>query len=256
MSKKMIVLAIALLALAPAANAATVVATYTNGIGGTVVRNIASGAGAPQFNANLVADRFNMDRTGGSFAPTLVGGGLADFFAWCIEPRETITPGQSITYTVLPLSKAASNIGGIGVAKADQVRELFGRFNPSFATPLTAIQAGAFQIALWEIVRETAGNPLNLNTGNVFFNAGSDSIPGMLGLAGSYVAAIDGTGPKARNLRVLSNGTFGVQGSGSQDLVVQSVPEPASWAMLIVGFGIVGAVARRRARVATRVVAA
>lgn len=246
--KKKLVLAAALLAIAPAANAATVVATYTAGIGGTVVRNIVSGPGAPQFSSTQIAHRFSMDRTGGSFANTLVGGGLADFYAWCIEPRELITQGQSITYTVLPLSQAASNLGGIGTAKAYQVRELFGRFNPSFATPMTAVQAGAFQIALWEIVRETAGNQLDLSSGNVYFNAGSGSLPGMLSLASSYVAALDGTGPMARNLKTLSNGTFGVQGSGTQDLVVQSVPEPESWAMLIMGFGLVGAVSRRRTK--------
>ena len=40
--------AAAIMAVAPAANAATVVATFTGGIGGTIVRNIVSGAGAPQ----------------------------------------------------------------------------------------------------------------------------------------------------------------------------------------------------------------
>ena len=237
-----------MLAIAPAANAATVVATYTSGLGGTIERNIVSGAGAPQLNSQQTVDRFNMDRTGGSFANTLVGAGLVDFYAWCIEPREFITQGQSITYTVLPLSQAATNLGGIGTAKANQVRELFGRFNPNFSTPLTALQAGAFQIALWEIVRETAGNPLDLSTGNIYFTAGSDNIPGTLSLASSYVAAIDGTGPFAKNLKVLSNGIFGVQGSGTQDLVVQAVPEPSSWVMLIMGFGLVGAAARRRAK--------
>jgi len=153
-----------------------------------------------------------------------------------------------ITYTVLPLSQAATNIGGIGTTKANQVRELFGRFNSNFANPLTAMQAGAFQIAIWEIVRETPGNPLDLSSGNVFFNSGSDNIPGMLALASSYVGAIDGTGPMARNLRVLSNGVFGLQGSGTQDLIIQAVPEPASWTMMILGFGLVGAIARRRAR--------
>ena len=235
-------------AVAPAANAATVVATYTSGIGGTVARSIVNGAGGGQYNALQQADRFGMDRTGGTDGRALIGGGLDDFYAWCIEPREFITAGQSITYNVVPLSLAATNIGGIGAVKAAQVQELFGRFNPSFATPMTATKAGALQIALWEIVRETAGNPLNVYTGNIYFNPGSDSLPGMLTLASSYVSAIDGTGPLARNLRVLSNGQFGVQGSGTQDLVVQGVPEPASWAMLILGFGLVGAASRHRKR--------
>ncbi len=245
-----IILAAAMIAAfaAPAAQAATVIATFTSGIGGGVTRNIATGAGAPQFNAPQTVERFNMDRTGGTSTNFFVGAGLVDFFAWCIEPREFITQGQSITYTLLPLSAAATNIGGIGGTKADQVRELFGRFNSNFANPLSAMQAGAFQIALWEIVRETPGNALDLTSGNIFFTPGSDSVPGTLALASSYVAAIDGTGPKAARLAVLSNGIFGVQGAGTQDLVVQigGVPEPSAWAMLIVGFGFVGLASRRR----------
>ncbi len=244
-----IILAAAMLAavVAPAAQAATVVATFTGGIGGMVTRNIVSGAGAPQLNAPQNVEQFYMDRTGGTSATNLVGAGAVDFFAWCIEPREFITMGQSISYTLVPLSQAASNIGGIGAFKANQVRELFGRFNNNFANPLTAQQAGAFQIALWEIVRETPGNALDLFSGNISFDAGSDNVAGTLALASSYVSAIDGTGPKAQRLVVLSNGIFGVQGSGTQDLIVQgNVPEPSAWAMLILGFGFVGVASRRR----------
>ena len=188
-----------------------------------------------------------MDLTGGNYTNRLVGDSLVDFYAWCVEPRETITAGQSITYTVLPLSQAATNIGGIGSVKANQLFELFGRFNPNLGASVTAVKAAALQVAIWEIVRETPGAALNLSTGNIYFDAGSESVAGTYNLAASYLAAIDGTGPKATNLRVLSNGVFGLQGGGTQDLLVQAVPEPESWAMLIVGFGLVGAAARRRA---------
>jgi hypothetical protein len=40
---------------------------------------------------------------------------------------------------------------------------------------------------------------------------------------------------------------FGYTGARIGTLAVTAVPEPASWAMLIAGFGLVGAVARRRA---------
>lgn len=242
--------ATSLVALATAAQATTVIATYTAGVGTTVTRTIVNGAGTPSNNAVQNASQFSMRLNGGTFTTPLVGSAAVDFFAWCIEPREIISLNVETTYTVLPLSQAATNIGGIGDAKAAQMRELFGRFQSSFATPVTAQHAAAMQIAIWEIVRETPGAALNVFNGNILYTAGSDGIAGTLALANSYVTAIDGTGPMARNLLTLSNGTFGVQGSGTQDLIVQTmsgaVPEPASWAMLIVGFGLVGAARRRR----------
>lgn len=39
---------------------------------------------------------------------------------------------------------------------------------------------------------------------------------------------------------------FGTAGSGSFNFEVAAVPEPASWAMMIAGFGLLGAAARRR----------
>lgn len=42
-----------------------------------------------------------------------------------------------------------------------------------------------------------------------------------------------------------ASGTFGTDDAGG---IGSTVPEPASWAMMIVGFGLVGATARRRAR--------
>jgi hypothetical protein len=232
-------------ALASAAQAATVTAAYTGGIGSSITRSIVSGAGAPQLNTSIVVERFNMDQTAGSLR--LVGGPGADFFAWCIEPREIINLNVQVVYNIVPLSQAATNIGGIGAAKANQVRELFGRFLPDFSASVTATEAAALQVALWEIVRETPGNPLDLATGNIYFTAASNAA--VYNLAGSYLGAIDGTGPKAKRLLALNNGIFGVQGGGSQDLLVQAaVPEPGSWAMLIAGFGLVGAAARRRSR--------
>jgi hypothetical protein len=192
-------------------------------VGTTVTRTILTGAGTPSNNAQQNASQFSMRLDGGTFATPLVGSGAVDFFAWCIEPRETISLNVTTSYTVLPLSQAATNIGGIGDAKAAQMRELFGRFQSSFATPVTAQHAAAMQIAIWEIVRETPGAALNVFNGNIFYASGSDGIAGTLALANSFVTAIDGTGPMAQNLLTLSNGTFGVQGSGTQDLIVQTM---------------------------------
>ncbi|MFZ4690583.1 MAG: PEPxxWA-CTERM sorting domain-containing protein [Polymorphobacter sp.] len=234
-------LALGLLLAAPAAQATTVVATLTgfDPAGATVQRTILTGAGAPQVNATQNVGRFYMDRTGGTDTRTLVGSGVpGDFLAFCVEPRELISIGQSALWQVTALRNGASNIGGIGANKAKQVLELFGRFAPNLSTPMSTMQAGALQISIWEIVRETPGSALDVTTGNISFTGGSQA--GMLALAQSYVQAIDGTGPLAR-------GMFALRNNGVQDLLAQTaVPEPSTWSMLIAGFGLVGLNARRR----------
>lgn len=49
----------------------------------------------------------------------------------------------------------------------------------------------------------------------------------------------------------LTNGTQGGSVLGAITFATAAVPEPATWAMMIMGFGVVGASMRRRAKVAT-----
>lgn len=225
--------------------ATTVIATLDGSdAGGTVTRHIVSGFGSSSSGINLSAERFDLTRTGGTDLQNLAGpGALDEFYAFCVEPREFIYQGQSVTYAMSPLADAAmSSIGGIGAVKADQIAELFGRFQSNLAAPMSNVQASALQIAVWEITREFSTNALNVSTGNVFYDTGSDSPSGAISLAQTYLSAINGSGPRAQGLRALTV-------DGGQDLLVQVVsaaPEPATWLMMIGGFGMIGAAARRR----------
>ncbi len=60
------------------------------------------------------------------------------------------------------------------------------------------------------------------------------------------IRTISGTPNLGLTVAVLSNPLTATSGS-SFTLTYTSVPEPASWMMLIIGFGLVGAAARRRA---------
>jgi hypothetical protein len=164
---------------------------------------------------------FSFTRTGG----THPGDPLGTFDAFCIEPREFVSPGSTYTYNVGDLSLGATNIGGMGAAKADLLRELYGRFHPWFGSPLDLVTAGALQIATWEIVREDSGT-LHTSTGTTRFR--NPSSQAALDLAQTYLSAIDGTGPRLQN--VLAG--YWV---GDQDIVFQT-PEPVGLAAIGLGF--------------------
>lgn len=171
---------------------------------------------------------------GGSYS---VPGGGDTLQGFCIEPRQTVNVGQTYTNTIAPLSTGTNNIGGMGQLKADLIVELFGRYLQDFNAPLTRQEAGALQVAVWEIVREDSGI-LDVYSGDIYFWATNEDPIGTVALAQSFVQSLDGTGPKLTNLYALNNGT-------AQDIIVQlQTPEPP--AMGILGLGLIGLGALRR----------
>ncbi|MEP7352253.1 MAG: hypothetical protein ABI824_03390 [Acidobacteriota bacterium] len=64
------------------------------------------------------------------------------FYTFCIEPREFLTPGQDAIYSLVPLDQGTTNIGGMGVAKADVIRELLGRYYPDFSVAVDTHRSG------------------------------------------------------------------------------------------------------------------
>jgi hypothetical protein len=251
----------------PAIAATTINATVTGFLAGTGTSTGSPPSPVPPSVRRTIADPVNeivdvyvsrmaATKGAGSTYPHELLGGVGDnFAAFCIEPLESIPIGSEVEYKVVPLSLAASGIGGIGNTKADYIRELFGRNAPNggFAV-MTPRLSAIFQVAIWEIVSEQPGTAFNLATGNM--RIGLRGFAGIfdrndLQTANTWLSQLDGTGPMAKGLVVLQNGTRGIQGSGTQDLLAfAAVPEPSSWAMLIAGFGLTGAaVRRRRARV-------
>jgi hypothetical protein len=202
----------------------------------------------PANNTRVTSDqmdggRFLMTRAGGDYSGTLVGDGA--FYGFCIEPREFVNLGGSYVYDVANLQNGTTNISGMGEAKADRLRELFGRYLPDFSAPLSRLVAGALQIATWEIVREDSGT-LNVYGGDIWFYSGSGEDPaGSVALAQSYVTSLDGTGPKLSNLIALTK-------VGSQDIVTQfkppiQNPEPAACGLIGAGLVLMAFLRRRQA---------
>ncbi|MBM3763358.1 MAG: PEP-CTERM sorting domain-containing protein [Acidobacteria bacterium] len=146
-----------------------------------------------------------------------------DYLTFCLEPLQPVSP-LILDYNVVSLEQATTNIGGMGPAKAEFIRELIGRFYPVVGVALDNTTAGAMQMALWEIIREDkAANGFNVNAGLVQYR--NESLP-MKALAQSYLDALDGTGPKAMNLIAYTN-------ADKQDILFQvQTPEPATYATL------------------------
>ncbi|TXI23535.1 MAG: PEP-CTERM sorting domain-containing protein [Roseateles sp.] len=185
-------------------------------------------------NAPLLSTTYTSDYGTGVQSYQTASG--SSFLAYCIEPdQSTLLVGKTRPYTVEALSGSQASL-------------LQGLYSSSFASANDLNSQAAFQLAIWEIVRETTG------TLNVSPNAGSFSLlpgdaasrdldAGIASLANNYLAAAQAyNGPAQYTLTKLSNTSY-------QDLLVANpVPEPQTWALLLAGLGAVGLLARRRQR--------
>ncbi len=242
-------LGLASVCTASSASAATIIATLNSvGSGSTITMNAIRPNGTP-FASQVLNGRATFTRTGGTDTQQLEGSGNS-FFAFCVEPYEDATLNSTYTYTVDPLAQAgkSSISGGIGVGKALQISQLFGQFAPNLSAPMTAVQASALQIALWEIVSESSSNPFDVTSGTTYFSTpASSNFSQVIAQAQTYlnyVSTANGSAPLAQGLQALTV-------AGKQDFLVQAVivaPEPGTWMMLILGFGLVGHSLRRRTR--------
>lgn len=152
------------------------------------------------------------------------------FIAYCIEPsQQNGRAGISRDYTV----------GGFDGMQAQQLQALF---STEYGQLDSYTAKAAFQVAVWEIMRETGGS-LDAHAGSFRVLADDAASSAIATLANSFIAtAASYDGPALFTLTRLSNGSL-------QDLVTASpaaVPEPETYALLLGGLGVIGLLARRR----------
>ncbi len=195
--------------------------------GATVTRTILDG---PTFGLSGTA--LTLD------AGLLTYGGL---LAYCLEPQQSTGPvgGGLIPYTLdLTMLTAPGNVGGmqpIAATRVSDIRRLLGSVADPFSGSISALQAAALQIAIWEILRET-DPAYNVLSGNVSYSG--ESVAGVFAQANAWLSNLNLQ--TERETAALTNVTF-------QDLII-AIPEPGTFGMLGAGaLMIVFGVKRRKA---------
>jgi hypothetical protein len=104
------------------------------------------------------------------------------------------------------------------------------------------------QLGVWEIIAESDGNEWDLGAGNLKVTGLASSV---IAQANQWLAASQSQSVSGYTLHVLDPGA----GNQVQAFVTHNpggsisepgVPEPATWGMIVVGFGLLGAALRRR----------
>jgi hypothetical protein len=208
--------------------------------------------------------------TGYTYSPDAIGGGLAvdsagfsqygaaGRFLSTIQDLTTLATLQRYTfcidvlsgyYTYTPYNDVSMSSVISDLTKRQTLAGLLTYANPTIdaaGSPVaTSLSAAAFSLAIWEVVHETSG-VYNVTLGN--FRAFGD-LTGAANLANSYLSNVR-TGVWSGDVnavRILASA-----GNNSQNQIYlaasSAVPEPATWAMMLSGFGLMGAAMRRRAQ--------
>jgi hypothetical protein len=163
----------------------------------------------------------------GGFATVLNGG--ATFESYCVDLYQQISFGTPYT--------DYSNVGSGHVFNNGNAYADLSRLYARAGSVLNAVSEAAFQLAVWEIAYEKTGSVYDLLSGDASFGAAAN----VLTLASSWLTSLGGAGP---TIHVLESGR-------RQDVIFAPVPEPETYALLMLGLGAVGVVSRRRQRQAT-----
>lgn len=172
----------------------------------------------------------NTSPSAGEFSILLNG---QSFSSLCVDVQHTISWNTNYSdYTV-------KTAGAYGFSTAQ-----IGLFNKLYTahyadSHTSSDKAAAFQIAVWEITYD--GNSA-LNLGANTFKLGSGGSSNAKTIATGWLNTLGTVQQGQWQFKVLDSGTR------QDQLIAMPVPEPTELAMLLAGLGLIGSVARRRAR--------
>jgi hypothetical protein len=213
------------LALASAADAAVTITGVAldapGGVGGTITYTPSN----PDYVVNAAIGRIKLTTSTGD---TLL--------SYCIDIFHDLSAATFTPAAVTTTSLSATKIAQISALLSN---------GESLVT--SADRSAAEQLAIWEIVNENSG-VYSLSSGNLF---ASNISQNAVSIANSYLSNITSgvwTADPSLQLAVLTSANNQTQlvWGASATKVLGAVPEPATWAMMLVGFGGIGAALRGR----------
>jgi hypothetical protein len=167
---------------------------------------------------------------------------IGDLAVFCVDVKDWLGNG---VFVEKPLSYFTQGTGGAQVLySATQIHDMFKYLvyaqQQGITNPLTS---AATQLGIWEILNES-GTSWNLTSGN--FTASLWSGPDAVSLANNWLGNFQQTSTAGYQLHMLDPG----HGNQLQAFTTQgpNVPEPATWGMIVVGFGMLGTAMRRRGK--------
>lgn len=207
-------------------------------------------------SGNLHSSVFNGDAGVGRFefkGNHVSDGSSFSLLTYCVDLARHVSVGavNYTSYSIVPVSA----LGSAAAAKVDALNALLTNTTSllNTATGQDAINiSAATQLAAWEIVFETqsswsvtdASSGFYVTTPGSSSSANTTALAAAGSLANGYLANVASnswTASRSAELKLLYSPT-----QQTQVFLTPAVPEPATWGMLILGFGAIGATLRRR----------
>jgi hypothetical protein len=154
-------------------------------------------------------------------------------FGFSVTSNDTLQPATIIS------AQAAADLGQLYTNHHTEIDSLGS----------SAVNESAFQLAVWEIVNESNENSYSLTNGAFRVSNATGSA-----LAQDWLSELDGTAPISAYTASIWTVQSMISGYGhAQDVVTFSsvqtpVPEPETYAMMLVGLGLLGFSARRKSQ--------
>lgn len=186
---------------------------------------------------------------------TTIGNKADSILAFCVDVFHTISTGTyspALQYETNTF-KTDSNPNGGGALTSAQIKQVDLLVNygtdinndKSLSANTKSVDLAEVQGAIWQVV---AGEDVTLDSSSVdgvssgTFNKAIDE----LSIAADNFKDMTGYGTIASNTTFITPTKYPNKGYTQSFLFAGTVPEPASWMMMIGGLGLVGAVLRRR----------
>ncbi len=175
------------------------------------------------FNGSVYAGELNWNWIGS--APQ---GFTQSFYSYCVDLLNYVQDPQVVSVGSSSGLTGAPYTANGGAAAA----WLFDTYAGAVHAAGNAVQAAALQVAIWEVLYDSASN---LGSGNVILN----TTGAIMSLADTYLAALAGSSYQGSTATVLFT-------SGGQDQITSRVPEPATVMLLGAGMLLAMALGQRK----------